>query len=108
MSCGAGTGLWLSGPRRASFLSISRRSRYFTATIVSVSSFVSGVENRRAFPPRHTRAKRDRTVDLAWWSERVGRFLSEGREVFAYANNHYQNHSPSTQGRFVEIRRRSR
>jgi hypothetical protein len=35
----------------------------------------------------------------------VGRFLEEGKTVFAYANNHYQNHSPSTLDRFLEIRR---
>jgi hypothetical protein len=40
-----------------------------------------------------------------WWSDLVGRFLEEGRTVFAYANNHYQNHSPSTLDRFLEIRR---
>jgi hypothetical protein len=38
----------------------------------------------------------------------VDRFLSEGREVFAYANHHYQNHSPSTLEQFVEIRQGSR
>jgi hypothetical protein len=34
-----------------------------------------------------------------------GRFLEEGKTVFVYANNHYQNHSPSTLERFLEIRR---
>ena len=32
---------------RASFLSASRRFRYFTATMVSVSAFVAGVQNSR-------------------------------------------------------------
>jgi uncharacterized protein YecE (DUF72 family) len=59
----------------------------------------------REFPSGHTGPKRDRRDDLRWWSERVDRFLSEGREVFAYANNRYQNHSPSTLEQFVEIRR---
>jgi uncharacterized protein YecE (DUF72 family) len=63
---------------------------------------------RREFPSDHTHAKRDWTADLEWWAERVDRFLSEGREVFAYANNHYQNHSPSALERFLEIRRESR
>jgi len=34
--------------------------------------------------------------------------LGEGRTVFAYANNHYQNHSPSTVERFLELRRGER
>jgi UPF0288 family protein (methanogenesis marker protein 3) len=37
----------------------------------------------------------------------VDRFLEEGKTVFAYANNHYQNHSPSTVERFLELRRGS-
>ncbi len=35
----------------------------------------------------------------------MDRFLEEGKTVFAYANNHYQNHSPSTLERFLELRR---
>ena len=38
----------------------------------------------------------------------VGRSLGEGKSVFAYANNHYQNHSPSTLDRFLEIQRSGR
>ncbi len=70
--------------------------------------YIRWLGNRQEFPSGHTHGKRDRREHLAWWSERVDRFLSEGREVFAYANNHYQNHSPSTLEQFVEIRRRSR
>jgi uncharacterized protein YecE (DUF72 family) len=66
--------------------------------------YVRWLGNRQEFPSGHTHAKRDRTEDLAWWSERVDLFLSEGREVFAYANNHYQNHSPSTLEEFMKIR----
>jgi uncharacterized protein YecE (DUF72 family) len=67
--------------------------------------YIRWLGDRREFPSGHTHAKRDRAEDLRWWSERVDRFLSEEREVFAYANNHYQNHSPSTLEQFVEIRR---
>jgi uncharacterized protein YecE (DUF72 family) len=67
--------------------------------------YIRWLGDRREFPSGHTHAKRDRREDLRWWSERVNRFLSEGREVFAYANNHYQNHSPSTLEQFLEIRR---
>jgi uncharacterized protein YecE (DUF72 family) len=67
-------------------------------------AYIRWLGDRREFPSGHTHAKRDRREDLAWWSERVDRFLSEGREVFAYANNHYQNHSPSTLEQFMKIR----
>jgi uncharacterized protein YecE (DUF72 family) len=70
--------------------------------------YVRWLGDRREFPSGHTRAGRDRTEDLQWWAERVDRFLSEGREIFAYANNHYQNHSPSTLEHFLRILHRSR
>jgi uncharacterized protein YecE (DUF72 family) len=68
-------------------------------------SYIRWLGNRREFPSGHTHPKKDRTEDLRWWSGVVDRFLEEGKTVFAYANNHYQNHSPSTLERFLEVRR---
>jgi uncharacterized protein YecE (DUF72 family) len=51
--------------------------------------YVRWLGDRREFPSGHTGPKRDRREDLEWWSKRLDRFLEEGREVFAYANNHY-------------------
>ncbi|MBA2714589.1 MAG: DUF72 domain-containing protein [Rubrobacteraceae bacterium] len=68
-------------------------------------SYIRWLGDRREFPSGHTRLKKERDEDLSWWSDLVGRFLQESRTVFAYANNHYQNHSPSTLARFLEIRR---
>jgi uncharacterized protein YecE (DUF72 family) len=70
--------------------------------------YVRWLGDRREFPSGHTQPKRDRSEDLRWWAERVRRFLGEGREVFAYANNHYQNHSPSTLAQFLEVYRGER
>jgi uncharacterized protein YecE (DUF72 family) len=71
-------------------------------------SYIRWLGDRREFPSGHTRLRKERDDDLSWWSDLVGRFLGEGRAVFAYANNHYQNHSPSTLQRFLEIRRGER
>ena len=68
-------------------------------------SYIRWLGDRREFPEGHTHLKKERDEDLRWWSDLVDRFLEEGRTVFAYANNHYQNHSPSTLARFLEIRR---
>ncbi len=68
-------------------------------------SYIRWLGDRREFPEGHTHPKKDRDDDLLWWSGVVDRFLEVGRTVFAYANNHYQNHSPSTLGRFLELRR---
>jgi uncharacterized protein YecE (DUF72 family) len=71
-------------------------------------SYIRWLGDRREFPEGHTHLKKDRDDDLLWWSDLVDRFLQEGRTVFAYANNHYQNHSPSTLERFLELRRGER
>ena len=70
--------------------------------------YIRWLGNRREFPEGHTYLKKDRDDDLLWWSDRVDRFLEDGRTVFAYANNHYQNHSPSTVERFLELKRGDR
>jgi uncharacterized protein YecE (DUF72 family) len=71
-------------------------------------AYIRWLGNRREFPSGHTGPKKDRTEDLRWWSDLADRFLEEGKTVFAYANNHYQNHSPSTVERFLELRRGDR
>ena len=68
-------------------------------------SYIRWLGDRREFPSGHTHLARERDDDLRWWSGVVDRFLQEDKTVFAYANNHYQNHSPSTLERFMEIRR---
>lgn len=68
-------------------------------------SYVRWLGDRREFPSGHTGLRKDRDDDLRWWAGVVDRFLAEGRTVFAYANNHYQNHSPGTLERFLRLRR---
>jgi uncharacterized protein YecE (DUF72 family) len=68
-------------------------------------SYIRWLGDRREFPSGHTHPKKERAGDLRHWSGVVDRFLGEGRSVFAYANNHYQNHSPSTVEEFLEVRR---
>ena len=70
--------------------------------------YIRWLGSRRDFPSGHTHLKKDRDDDLLWWAGVVDRFLKEGKSVFAYANNHYQNHSPSTVEQFLEIRRGER
>jgi uncharacterized protein YecE (DUF72 family) len=69
-------------------------------------AYIRWLGNRREFPSGHTHLKKDRDDDLLWWAGVVDRCLEEGKTVFAYANNHYQNHSPSTVERFLELRAR--
>ncbi len=71
-------------------------------------AYIRWLGNRREFHSGHTHLKKDRDDDLLWWAGVVDRFLEEGKTIFAYANNHYQNHSPLTVERFLELRRGDR
>ena len=71
-------------------------------------SYIRWLGDRREFPEGHTHLKKERETRPQVVVGSRGRFLEEGRTVFAYANNHYQNHSPSTLERFLEIRRGER
>lgn len=44
----------------------------------------------------YVRPELQRDDDLDWWSRQIERMLERGLQVFAYANNHYQGHSPAT------------
>jgi uncharacterized protein YecE (DUF72 family) len=93
----------MSGMVRANYPRMPRMQEATTEFV-----YIRWLGNRREFPEGHTHLKKDRDDDLLWWSDLVDRFLQEGRTVFAYANNHYQNHSPSTVERFLELRRGDR
>jgi len=69
-------------------------------------AYIRWLGNRREFPSGHTHPKKNRTEDLSYWSKVVDRFREEGKTVFAYATDHYQNHAPSTVDEFLKIRRR--
>jgi uncharacterized protein YecE (DUF72 family) len=71
-------------------------------------AYIRWLGNRREFPSGHTGPKKDQTKELRWWSRVADRFLEEGRTVFAYADNHFQHHSPSTVEQFLQIRREER
>ncbi|SYZ73473.1 conserved hypothetical protein [Candidatus Zixiibacteriota bacterium] len=41
--------------------------------------------------------------DLKWWADLMEEFSREKGEVYAYFNNHYSGHSPTTARRMIEI-----
>jgi uncharacterized protein YecE (DUF72 family) len=44
----------------------------------------------------HVRSGFERADDLDWWAQRINGMRRRGIDVYAYANNHYQGHSPAT------------
>lgn len=45
----------------------------------------------------------DREKDLHWWQGLVERVAGEGKDLYAYFNNHYSGHAPSTAYRLMEM-----
>ncbi|HOD67648.1 MAG TPA: DUF72 domain-containing protein [candidate division Zixibacteria bacterium] len=45
----------------------------------------------------------DRAQELAWWRELIDRVAGEGKDLYAYFNNHYSGHAPSTAFRLMEM-----
>jgi uncharacterized protein YecE (DUF72 family) len=46
--------------------------------------------------------RRGRQEELAYWSELAEHFAGENADIFAYFNNHYSGHAPSTALKFRE------
>ncbi len=44
----------------------------------------------------YVRPELERGGDLDWWARQIERMVAREVEVFGYANNHYQGHSPAT------------
>jgi len=47
--------------------------------------------------------RNERKDDLQWWAKLIEEFSRERGEVYAYINNHYSGHSPTTARELIEI-----
>ncbi|MBN2226643.1 MAG: DUF72 domain-containing protein [candidate division Zixibacteria bacterium] len=47
--------------------------------------------------------RNDRIGDLQWWTKLVEEFSRERGEVYAYINNHYSGHSPTTARHLIDM-----
>ena len=44
-----------------------------------------------------------RDEELAWWRQLIDRVAGEGKDLYAYFNNHYSGHAPSTAFKLMEL-----
>jgi len=44
-----------------------------------------------------------RAEELDWWTDLMARFNGESLDIYAYINNHYSGHAPSTARRLLEV-----
>jgi uncharacterized protein YecE (DUF72 family) len=61
-------------------------------------AYIRWLGDRRAIADdfSYVRAGFEREAQLDWWARQIMRLAERGMEVFGYANNHYQGHSPAT------------
>jgi uncharacterized protein YecE (DUF72 family) len=69
-----------------------------TTPVTADFVYIRWLGDRRALPDdfSYVRPELQRSEDLDWWARQIERMLERGLHVFAYANNHYQGHSPAT------------
>jgi len=71
--------------------------------ITSDFAYVRFLGDRKKIDSDFSYIRYDREEDLKWWAELVENFSRERGEVYAYLNNHYSGHSPTTALRLMEI-----
>lgn len=65
--------------------------------------YIRFLGDRKQIPDDFSHVRFDREKDLAWWREVIAKLANSGQDVFAYFNNHYSGHSPSTAKRMIEL-----
>jgi len=66
-------------------------------------SYVRLVGNRQEITEDFSFVRRDRAPELDWWSDLMAKFAGEAVDVYAYFNNHYSGHAPSTACRLLDV-----
>lgn len=69
-----------------------------TTPVTADFAYIRWLGDRRALTDdfSYVRPGLERERDLDWWTRQIERMAERGIEVYGYANNHYQGHSPAT------------
>jgi uncharacterized protein YecE (DUF72 family) len=59
--------------------------------------------DRKKIPDDFSYLRIDREEDLRWWRDVIKRLAADGQDLFAFFNNHYSGHAPSTARRMIEL-----
>lgn len=65
--------------------------------------YVRFLGDRKKIADDFSYLRNEREEELEWWSNLIEEFSADRGEVYAYFNNHYSGHSPSTARRLMEI-----
>jgi uncharacterized protein YecE (DUF72 family) len=58
--------------------------------------YIRLIGDHRDIVDNYTFVRHERAEELDWWSELMARFAGEAVDIYAYVNNHYTGHAPST------------
>ncbi len=74
-------------------------------TSVKTSNFVylRFLGDRKSIPDNFSHERRDRKQELIEWREFINTLIEQKEDVYAYFNNHYSGHSPTTAERFIKM-----
>lgn len=75
------------------------RLRTYTADFV----YLRFLGDRKKIEEDFSYVRFDREDELGWWHTVIEEVSGEGRDLFAYFNNHYSGHAPSTAIRLLEL-----
>lgn len=65
--------------------------------------YIRFLGDRKQIQDDFSYVRKDREEDLGWWRDVIKRLTADGQELFAYFNNHYSGHSPTTARRMIEL-----
>ncbi len=73
------------------------------AIITADFHYIRFLGDRRQISEDFTYVRDNREEDLQWWGEVIRNLTSDKQSLFAFFNNHYSGHSPSTARRLIEL-----
>jgi len=65
--------------------------------------YIRFLGDRKKIPNDFSYIRNEREDELDWWSRLIEEYSIDKGEVYAFFNNHYSGHSPSTARRLMEI-----
>ncbi len=66
-------------------------------------SYIRFLGDRKKIEDDFSYVRNDREKELTWWQDLIDDVAGEGKDLFAYFNNHYSGHAPSTAFRLMEL-----
>ncbi|MDH3892243.1 MAG: DUF72 domain-containing protein [candidate division Zixibacteria bacterium] len=65
--------------------------------------YIRFLGDRKQITDDFSHVRINREEDLAWWRQVIAKLATDGQTLYAFFNNHYSGHSPSTARRMLEL-----